>query len=146
MKTAFFHLRSREKVSGGCKKVLLENNFTGTGIVEQSFFYTLRIPGLNDQTIYLFDDQQTAEAFMFEKLVESGNISIDDGKLLVGNRACDTKEEAVDEVQFQLGIIEFFHVYKAIDERSRSNESKNRRTVQRETTASSRSPEQEASR
>ena len=80
----------------------------------------IRVDGLEDQTIYIFEDEQTANDFVFEKMVEAGLICVENGEIFVeGHRQpLETKEIAIEEAQGMLSSLEFFHVYKAVDHRA----------------------------
>lgn len=83
----------------------------------------IRIDGLKDQTIHLFEDEQTADEFVFEKMVEAGLISAYDERFVVGEVSFDNKEAAMSAARFCFESMDFFHVYEVIDHRKAATES-----------------------
>jgi hypothetical protein len=79
---------------------------------------TLVVPGVADQSIHLFDTEADAQNFIFDKLVEAGEIEIDDSQFVFGDQRFVSREDAVDAVQGSLGMMEYFHAYEAIDHRN----------------------------
>ena len=57
--------------------------------------------GLDDDHIYAFDSKEAAIDFAFERLVEYGCVQAD---------RID-REEALDEFESELGLIEMFHIW-----------------------------------
>lgn len=78
---------------------------------------TLDIPGIEDQTIHVFDDKRSANEFIFEKLVEIRHIVLDGSGYVVDGERFDNQKEAVMAVQDTFGSIEFFHAYEAVEHR-----------------------------
>ena len=57
--------------------------------------------GLDDNTVYAFDSKEAATDFALERLVEYGCVQAD---------RID-REEALDEFESELGLIEMFHIW-----------------------------------
>ena len=79
---------------------------------------TIRVDGLEDQIIHVFEDESSADEFVFVKMIEAGLISVENGKIFVDGDLFEMKEIAIQAVQIRMSGLEFFHVYKAIDHRT----------------------------
>jgi len=77
----------------------------------------IELEGLKDCSIHLFDTEDKAKEFVFNKLVEAGDIDIDDSDYVVGGERFDSRDDAVDAVQDAFDAMEFFHVYPVVDHR-----------------------------
>jgi len=67
---------------------------------------------------FMFEDEATAERFAFDRLVEAGRVQVVEGDgYRVDGYICDTKAQAIMSVQESFGVIEFFHIYPAVDHR-----------------------------
>lgn len=91
--------------------------------MKHGVFFTsdkIKIDGVEDLQIVLFDSREAAEDFVFDVLVKNGLIETVDGEPLKDNGPdfFDSKSEAITYAQDSLGGLEFLHVYKVIDRRS----------------------------
>ena len=78
---------------------------------------TFTVPGLTDQSIHVFDTNTEAQEFIFNKLVDAGEIEIDDSDFVVGENRFDSRDDAVEAVRDGFGMMEYFHIYDAVDHR-----------------------------
>ena len=78
---------------------------------------SLKLQGVEDQSIHVFETEQEADDFIFEKLVEAGQITTalsgTDVVFDVGDETYPTSYDAVDAVQAGFEGLEFFHSYPA---------------------------------
>jgi hypothetical protein len=81
----------------------------------------INVSGLKDHTIYLFDNPEQAHAFILMKLLEAGEVDIDEGEYLVGGERFKTREDAIAAAQDALDPLEFFHAYLAVDHRTENS-------------------------
>jgi hypothetical protein len=77
----------------------------------------IRVEGLKDLSIHVFDTEADAKGFIFDKLVEAGEIEVDGAEFLVDETRFGSREEAVEAVQDSFGMTEYFHCYAAFDHR-----------------------------
>jgi hypothetical protein len=87
------------------------------------FFMSSRIKavGLDDCSIYLFDSEDQAKEFIFGKLVDEGEIDIDDSDYVVDGERFDSRDDAVEAVRDAFDMMEFFHVYPVVDHRTENS-------------------------
>jgi hypothetical protein len=65
----------------------------------------------------VFDTAADADGFIFDKLVEAGEIQIDGAEFVVGTTRFESRDEAVEAAQDSFGMMEYFHRYAAVDHR-----------------------------
>lgn len=83
------------------------------------FFFseTIDIPDVEDGSVYVFEDCESATQFIFDKLVVAGFIEKEGADIRVDGESFSTVAEAVEAVQQSFDSSEFFHVYDAFDYR-----------------------------
>lgn len=86
---------------------------TQTGQRYAVFFQSERLHvGLADRTTYEFETENAAYRFIFDKLVEAGDIVVaKDNAMTVGGDVCQDMREAVLEAQVDFTLLEYFNVY-----------------------------------
>lgn len=83
------------------------------------FFFseTIRVDGVEDHTIYLFDDEESAYEFVFDVFVKTGDITVNGDVFICGDSSHNSKKEVVEAAQEMLSSSEFVHAYDVVDKR-----------------------------
>lgn len=82
---------------------------------------TCDIPGVDDQTIHIFDDDQSAREFVLRKMIEARLIHLmthSPPTYCVDGALYEDPRDAVNHVTDSFSTLEFFHVYPAFDHRT----------------------------
>ena len=76
---------------------------------------SMEFPGVEDGQIHLFADEHDAQKFVFDTLVAAGFIEVLDGKWAVDGVTVETMAAGIEQVQSSFSLLEFFHVYPAVN-------------------------------